>query len=60
MYLMRSCDNFDQLFVYSSSPTKRYPILYRPVDRKEKKNVNAFRIPCLHDHENYFMEKEVG
>ena len=36
MYLMSLCDNFDQLFVHSSRPTKGHPIMYRPIYKKKK------------------------
>ena len=56
---MSLCDNFDQHLVHSSRPTKGHPILYRPIYKK-KKNVNPFPIPCFHDPEINYTEKEVG
>ena len=54
---MSLCNNFDQLFVHSSRPTKGHPIVY--LSTRKKKNVNPFPIPCFHDPEINYMEKEV-
>ena len=36
-FLMSLCDNFDQVFVNSSRPTKEHPILYQPIYKKKEK-----------------------
>ena len=56
---MSLCDNFDKLFVHSSRPTKGHP-MYRPIYKEKKKSINPFPIPCFHDPEINYKEKEVG
>ena len=59
MFLMSICDNFDQLFVHSSSPIKGHPILYRPIYKK-KRMLTHSQFLLFHNHEINYMEKEVG